>query len=134
MTNASDNNQSCVVQIEMAGKRILLPGDIDIKAEKILLASYGNELKSDVLIVGHHGSKSSSSNAWLIQVDPDVAIISSGFNNRFHHPHSSVLSRFKWHSIALYNTADSGAIEINLAEIMLVTQWRKKNAPVWRQL
>jgi competence protein ComEC len=134
MTNASDNNQSCVVQIEMAGKRILLPGDIDKKAEKILLASYGDELKSDVLIVGHHGSKSSSSNAWLIQVDPDVAIVSSGFNNRFYHPHSKVLARFKQHSIPLYNTADSGAIEINLAEIMLVTQWRKKNAPVWRQL
>jgi competence protein ComEC len=134
MTNASDNNQSCVVQIEMAGKRILLPGDIDNKAEKILLASYGNELKSDVLIVGHHGSKSSSSNAWLIQVDPDVAIVSSGFNNRFHHPHSKVLARFKQHSIPLYNTADSGAIEINLAGIMLVTQWRNKNAPVWRQL
>ena len=134
MTNASDNNQSCVVQIEMAGKRILLPGDIDKKAEKILLASYGDELKSDVLIVGHHGSKSSSSNAWLIQVDPDIAIVSTGFNNRFHHPHSTVLARFKQHSISLYNTADSGAIEINLAEIMLITQWRKKNAPVWRQL
>jgi competence protein ComEC len=134
MTNASDNNQSCVVQIEMAGKRILLPGDIDQKAEKVLLASYGNDLKSDVLIVGHHGSKSSSSNDWLIQVDPDVAVVSSGFNNRFRHPHSSVLARFKRHSIPLYNTADSGAIEINLAEILLVTQWRKKNAPVWRQL
>jgi competence protein ComEC len=134
MTNPSDNNQSCVVQIEMAGKRILLPGDIDKKAEKILLASYGDELKSDVLIVGHHGSKSSSSSAWLIQVDPDVAIVSSGFNNRFHHPHSLVVARFKQHSISLYNTADSGAIEINLAEKMLVTQWRKKNAPVWRQL
>jgi competence protein ComEC len=134
MTNASDNNQSCVVQIEMAGKRILLPGDIDKKAEKILLAFYGDELKSDVLIVGHHGSKSSSSNAWLIQVDPDIAIVSSGFNNRFHHPHSSVVARFKQHSIPLYNTADSGAIEINLAKIMLVTQWRKKNVPLWRQL
>jgi competence protein ComEC len=134
MTNASDNNQSCVVQVEMAGKRILLPGDIDKKAEKILLASYGDELKSDVLIVGHHGSKSSSSNNWLIQVDPDVAIVSSGFKNRFYHPHGTVLARFKQHSIPVYNTADSGAVEINLAEIMLVTQWRKKNAPVWRQL
>jgi competence protein ComEC len=134
MNNASDNNQSCVVQIEMAGKRILLPGDIDQKAERVLLASYGNELKSDVLIVGHHGSKSSSSNDWLIQVDPDIAIVSSGFNNRFNHPHSKVLARFKRHSIPLYNTADSGAIEINLDEIMGVTQWRKKNPPVWRQL
>jgi competence protein ComEC len=132
--NASDNNQSCIVQFEMAGKKILLPGDIDKKAERVLLTTYGAELKSDVLIVGHHGSKSSSSNEWLINVDPEIAIVSSGFNNRFNHPHLDVLTRFQYHSIPLYNTADSGAIEINLAEIIAVTQWRKKNAPIWRQI
>lgn len=131
--NGTDNNQSCVIQIEMSGKTILLPGDIDKKAEALLLAAYGNELKSDVLVVGHHGSKTSSSDAWLASVDPTVAIVSSGFNNRFHHPHGSVLARFQRHSIALYNTADSGAVEIHLAKDMQVTQWRKKNAPVWRQ-
>ena len=134
VANASDNNQSCIVQVEMAGKRILLPGDIDKKAERTLLAQYGSELTSDVLIVGHHGSKTSSSDEWLAQVAPKVAVVSSGFNNRFHHPHNSVRERFKQHSIALYNTADSGAIEINLAEIMSVTQWRHENAPVWRQI
>ncbi|MFT4907306.1 MAG: competence protein ComEC [Oleispira sp.] len=134
VANASDNNQSCIVQVEMAGKRILLPGDIDKKAERALLAQYGSELTSDVLIVGHHGSKTSSSDEWLAQVAPKVAVVSSGFNNRFHHPHNSVRERFKQHSIALYNTADSGAIEINLAEIMSVTQWRHENAPVWRQI
>jgi competence protein ComEC len=110
-----------------------LPGDIDKKAERLLLAYYGDELKSDVLIVGHHGSKTSSSNEWLTQVDPEIAVVSSGFNNRYHHPHVNVLSRFQQHSIPLYNTADSGAIEINLAEVLLVTQWREKNAPIWRQ-
>jgi beta-lactamase superfamily II metal-dependent hydrolase len=45
----------------------------------------------------------------------------------------NVLSRFQQHSISLYNTADSGAIEINLAEVLSVTQWREKNAPIWRQ-
>ena len=134
MVSASDNNQSCIVQLEMAGKRILLPGDIDKKAEKLLLATYGVELKSDVLIVGHHGSKSSSSNEWLVHVDPKIAVVSSGFKNRFNHPHEDVLARFQYHSIPLYNTADSGAIEINLAEIIAVTQWRKKNAPIWRQM
>lgn len=133
MANASDNNQSCVIQIEMGAKRILLPGDIDKKAERLLLATYGDELKSDVLIVGHHGSKSSSSKEWLMAVNPQIAVVSSGFKNRFHHPHSSVLTRFKHHSIPLYNTADSGAIEINLTEIMSVTRWRQKNSPVWRQ-
>jgi competence protein ComEC len=130
----SDNNQSCIVQIEMAGKRILLPGDIDIKAEARLLETYGDQLKSDVLIVGHHGSKSSSSKEWLIQVNPDLAIVSSGFKNRYHHPHWSIVKRFKQLSIPFYNTAESGAIEIELSESMPITQWRKKNAPLWRQM
>ncbi|MEH6447211.1 MAG: DNA internalization-related competence protein ComEC/Rec2 [Oleispira sp.] len=132
--NASDNNQSCVVQIEMAGKTILLPGDIDKKAETLLLDIYGAELKSDVLIVGHHGSKSSSSNEWLIQVDPQVAIVSSGFKNRFKHPHTSVIKRFQQLSIPLFNTADSGAVEVKLTETLSITPWRKKNAPIWRQM
>ena len=130
----SDNNQSCIVQIEMAGKRILLPGDIDNKAEARLLETYGDQLKSDVLIVGHHGSKSSSSKEWLIQVNPDLAIVSSGFKNRYHHPHWSIVKRFKQLSIPFYNTAESGAIEIELSESMPITQWRKKNAPIWRQM
>lgn len=134
LPNASDNNQSCIVQMEMAGKRILLSGDIDKKAEKQLIATYGKELKSDILIVGHHGSKSSSSDEWIVQVAPQIAIVSSGFKNRFHHPHPSVLTRFSQHSIPFYNTAESGAIEINLGESMSVTQWRMKNAPNWRQM
>jgi competence protein ComEC len=134
MDKASDNNQSCIVQIEMAGKTILLPGDIDKKAEALLLKLYGHELKSDVLIVGHHGSKSSSSEAWLAQVDPQLAIVSSGFKNRFNHPHSSIVQRFQQRSIPLFNTADSGAVEVTLAEILSVTAWRKKNAPIWRQM
>ena len=134
LPNASDNNQSCIVQMEMSGKRILLSGDIDKRAERQLVANYGEALKSDVLIVGHHGSKSSSSEEWILQVDPKIAIVSSGFKNRFHHPHPSVLTRFSQHSIPFYNTAESGAIEINLGESMSVTQWRMKNAPNWRQM
>jgi len=134
MDNANDNNQSCIVQIEMAGKVILLPGDIDKKAETLLLETYGSELKSDVLIVGHHGSKTSSSNAWLVQVDPQLAIVSSGFKNRFKHPHANVVRRFQQLLIPLFNTADSGAVEVNLAETLSIISWRKKNAPIWRQM
>lgn len=131
---SSDNNQSCVVQIEMAGIKILLPGDIDKRAEASLLNRYGDELKSSVLLVGHHGSKSSSSQEWLMQVEPKLAVVSSGFNNRFKHPHSDVVKRFQQLSIPLYNTADSGAIEIELSESLPIIQWRKKNPPLWRQM
>ncbi len=133
-----DNNHSCIVQIEVAGKKILLPGDIDKRAEAHLLKLYAGQLKSDILVVGHHGSRSSSSKIWLQQVAPKLAIVSSGFNNRFQHPHLEVINRFKQLSIPLYNTANSGAIEIDLSEdvsvIPSITQWRSKNPPIWRQM
>lgn len=130
----SDNNLSCVVQIEMAGKRILIPGDVEKSIEHKLVKQFGDHLQSDILLVGHHGSKTSSSNAFVESVNPKLAIISSGLNNTFKHPHSSVIERFKRRSIPVYNTANSGAVEIKLNENSPVIEWRKEKAPIWRQL
>jgi competence protein ComEC len=130
----NDNNHSCILQVDIAGKRILMPGDIDRRAEKLLVETYGEELKSDVLILAHHGSKSSSSDIWLEVVNPELGIVSSGFNNRFKHPHADVVNRFKQRFIPLYNTATSGAVEVDLSKTSSVIQWRKENPPVWRQM
>lgn len=130
----SDNDLSCVVQIEMAGKRILIPGDVEKKIEHKLVQQFGDHLQSDVLLVGHHGSKTSSSDVFVESVNPKLAIISSGLNNAFKHPHSSVVERFKKRSIPVYNTANSGAVEIKLNENSPVIEWRKEKAPIWRQL
>lgn len=130
----SDNNLSCVVQIEMAGQRILIPGDAERKIERALIDQFGEALQSDILLVGHHGSKTSSSEDFIRAVNPKVAIISSGFNNPFRHPHQTVVDRFKRFSIPVYNTALSGAVEIKLDKNPTVIEWRKEKPPIWRQL
>lgn len=130
----SDNNLSCVVQIEMAGQRILIPGDAERKIEKALIDQFGEALQSDILLVGHHGSKTSSSENFIRAVKPKLAIISSGLNNPFRHPHQTVVDRFERFSIPIYNTAISGAIEIKLGENPAVIEWRKEKPPIWRQL
>jgi competence protein ComEC len=130
----SDNDLSCVVQIEMAGQRILIPGDAERKIEKALIDQFGEALQSDILLVGHHGSKTSSSENFIRAVKPKLAIISSGLNNPFRHPHQTVVDRFERFSIPIYNTAISGAIEIKLGENPAVIEWRKEKPPIWRQL
>ena len=87
-----------------------------------------------MLILAHHGSKSSSSEVWLDVVDPKLGVVSSGLNNRFQHPHQDVINRFKQRYIPLYNTATSGAVEVDLSKTSSVIQWRKKNPPIWRQM
>jgi competence protein ComEC len=134
MNRLSDNNLSCVIQIEMAGQRILIPGDAERKIERALIDQFGEALKSDILLVGHHGSKTSSGESFIRAVSPKLAIVSSGLNNPFGHPHQSVIDRFKRFSIPVYNTATSGAIEIKLDEKPTVIEWRNEKPPIWRQL
>lgn len=130
----SDNNQSCVVQLDVRGVRVLLPGDVEKAIEDRLVRMYARELPSDILIVPHHGSKTSSSRAFVSAVNPTIAIVSSGYGNAFNHPHSSVISLFNQLKIPIYNTAISGAIEVNLDNVADVVEWRKKNPPKWRQM
>lgn len=129
----SDNDLSCIVQIKYRGRRILLTGDIGRGIERQLIERYGEELKSDILLVSHHGSHSSSSEAFIRSVSPELAIVSSGFKNSFRHPHQVVLDRFKSLEVPVYITALSGAIEINIEEEISVVEWRKNNPPIWRQ-
>lgn len=129
----SDNDLSCIVQIEYRGKRILMTGDIGRGVERQLIERYGEELKSDILLVPHHGSNSSSSEAFIRSVSPELAIVSSGYKNSFNHPHQAVLDRFERLEVPVYVTALSGAIEVNIEEEISVIEWRKKNPPIWRQ-
>ena len=134
MSNAGDNDLSCIVQVEMAGKGILIPGDIEKRVEKKLVELYRDDLKSDILIVPHHGSRTSSSEGFILHVAPDVAIVSTGFNNRFNHPHPDVVAKFKRLGVPMFNSAISGAIEVEWGERTSVIEWRKQKPPIWRQL
>jgi competence protein ComEC len=107
------NNRSCVMQIKSQHKIALLPGDIEKKAEKILIKRYGKQLKSNLLIAAHHGSKTSSSKAFLNTVQPDTVYFTTGKWNRFHFPHQSTVTRCQKQQIKTGNTAD-GALTYHL--------------------
>lgn len=111
----SKNNNCCVLQVSTASGSVLLPGDIEKEAEDYLVRTYGAALKSDVLIVPHHASKTSSSYRFLLETAPKYAIASLGFANRFHFPHEQILSKMSALNIAFFRTDECGMSEIKLA-------------------
>lgn len=108
------NNSCCVLQIKTSQGSLLLPGDIERKAENYLIKQYGAQLKSQVLILPHHGSKTSSSIEFLKTVAPQYAIASLGFDNRFGFPHQQTVSSLKNLAIDFYRTDESGMIGVLL--------------------
>ena len=130
----NDNNSSCVLLIAVAGKQVLLTGDIQKPVEQRLLTRYPN-LRADVLLVPHHGSNTSSTPAFVSQVEPRYAIYSTGYRNRFNHPATPVQERYRKSGVATYNTATSGAvtIEIDSNGHIEVKQARLENPRFWHR-
>jgi competence protein ComEC len=112
--SGSDNNGSCVLKIESAQGAVLLPGDIEAEAESQLVKTYGKALRADVLIAPHHGSKTSSTAAFLQAVKPRYVLIPAGYRNQFGHPHPEVLARYRLIKSRWLSSADSGAIGVIL--------------------
>ncbi|WP_248768726.1 DNA internalization-related competence protein ComEC/Rec2 [Pseudomonas sp. MWU12-2345] len=111
---ARDSNQSsCVLQIEANGERLLLTGDIDIEAERAFLES-PLAVASDWLQSPHHGSRSSSSMVFLQRLAPRGVLISRGRGNAFGHPHPQVIARYKALDMAIFDSAEQGALRLVL--------------------
>lgn len=104
-----DNNQSIVIWTKIGGLTWLFTGDLEEVGEKRFIQWYP-ELHADVLKVGHHGSKTSSSGQFLDAVQPKIAIISVGEKNHYGHPHSEVLERLNMRGIEVWRTDEQGAI------------------------
>lgn len=107
------NPASCVLKVEASGERLLLTGDIDAEAERVLLGS-GFNVRADWLQAPHHGSRTSSSRPLLNGVAPKGVLISRGRNNSFGHPHPLVMSRYRYLGIDTYDSAESGALSLRL--------------------
>jgi len=105
---SGENDSSMVLRMVHGGHSILFTGDIEAAAESYL-ATRGN-LSADILQVAHHGSRTSTTQAFLEAVNPQKAIISAGRNNMFHHPHPSVTRRLYDHGVTYHVTAERGAI------------------------
>ena len=103
------NNDSIVLYGKLLGNSFLFTGDLEKEGEEELMASYPN-LKASVLKAGHHGSKGSSSEAFLDQLHPSLALVSAGENNRYKHPNHETLERFKQRHIKVLRTDKDGAI------------------------
>jgi competence protein ComEC len=112
----SRNNNSCVLKVNAANTSILLTGDIEKSREAELVKNYAAKIPANILLVPHHGSKTSSSEKFLVAVKPQHSIISSGFDNRYHLPNKFVLSRLKNHNLKIYNTVDYGMITLKTLE------------------
>ncbi|WP_423362957.1 ComEC/Rec2 family competence protein [Mycoplasma sp. P36-A1] len=105
------NANSITMYSRMHNYNFMFTGDIDAKAEAKIYTKVVN-LPIDILKVAHHGSKTSTSNEFLNLTKPAYAIISSGLNNRYKHPHETVIDSLNKHNIKIYNTAYNGNIDI----------------------
>jgi len=112
---SKENDDSCVILITDTKQSVLLTGDITQKVEAKLLQQYPR-LTTDILVVPHHGSKTSSSDTFITTLSPTVAVVSAGYLNRWHMPVPEVVKRYKQHDIELLSTAQSGQIIFTLSK------------------
>jgi competence protein ComEC len=111
---SSENNNSCVLQVQTASGNVLLTGDIEAQAETWLVKTYGEQLKAQILIAPHHGSKTSSTLSFLQAVQADTILIPAGYRNPFGHPHNQVIARYQTLNAHYLSSANSGEISVNL--------------------
>ena len=116
--SGAENNDSCVLKVSRGPISLLLTGDIEADVERKLIALYGDseKLRSTILISPHHGSKTSSSLAFVKQVQADYALVSSKFMNQWGFPHEPVLSNYAAFGTKVLNTAYEGRITIEIGE------------------
>jgi competence protein ComEC len=128
---AEGNQASCVLAVQANGERLLLTGDIDVPAERAMLAQ-GFDLRADWLQSPHHGSRSSSSQLFLRAVAPRGVLISRGRNNAFGHPHPLVMSRYRFLGYEIHDSAELGAITLQLGTFAGVEAERRIRR-FWRE-
>jgi competence protein ComEC len=107
-TMQKSNAMSCVLRVSNGSSAALLAGDIELAQEQRLVVA-GAPLKADVLLVPHHGSKTSSSAAFLDAVQPRLALAQAGYRNRFGHPAPAVLERYRERGIPVITSSMCGA-------------------------
>lgn len=111
-TDIVKNNDSCVLHISDGNHSVLLPGDIEKLSESILVETMPKQLKATLLIAPHHGSNTSSSEAFLAAVSPQYSIFSEGYMNRWGFPKQRVVERYLNTNSQLYSTSEQGQVSV----------------------
>ena len=112
------NNLGCTLKITAPGGTILMTADIEKSSELQLLTRYRDNaavLKADVLVVPHHGSRTSSTEAFIDAVAPQMALVAVGYRSRFRHPNGAVMERYAARNIPVHRTDYAGAITVRFA-------------------
>jgi competence protein ComEC len=104
------NDLSCVIRIANAAGSALLTGDIEARTEADLIRRSGDVLHVDLLVVPHHGSKTSSTPAFIAAVRPEMAVFTPGYRNRFRHPRPEIVDRYDVAGVKSYRTDYDGAL------------------------
>lgn len=112
LVNKAGNNHSCVLRIDDGPVRVLLTGDIEAPAERALLKAEGKGLQAAILQVPHHGSKTSSTGAFLRRIAPEAALASAARFSQWQLPAPAVVSRYRQQRIHWHDTAVSGQISV----------------------
>lgn len=111
-TMFDDNDDSLIILIDFLGKKILFTGDASKEREKQLITYINDDI--DVLKVGHHGSKTSTSSELLYALNPEFGIISTSINNRYGMPHQEVINQLKVFNIKYFITSLDGSIQMTI--------------------
>ena len=107
------NNGSCVLRIENTSGSVLLTADIEKPAENTLINFYGDQLQASVLLIPHHGSKTSSQSEFIDAVNPDIAVLTAGYLNRFGFPKEEVMQRYAQRDIKIFSTINTGRVRFD---------------------
>jgi competence protein ComEC len=132
---ARGNDGSCVLKVTGPGGRVLLPGDVEKRAETAMLSRAPLQLRAEILVVPHHGSRSSSSAPFLDAVRPGMALFPVGFRNRYRFPHEPVLRRLGERGVQVFDTARHGAISVKIDAgrgIQKPRLERRASSRIWR--
>ncbi|MDN5881266.1 MAG: competence protein ComEC, partial [Nitrosospira sp.] len=116
------NALSCVLKITTSHGSVLLPADIEKKSEYQLLTHDGDALPATVLVAPHHGSKTSSTDEFVRQVNPRLVVFTVGYRNRFGHPRDEVVERYRALGSRLLRSDTDGAVLLRFAYSTLAVE------------
>ncbi|MGE5240446.1 MAG: DNA internalization-related competence protein ComEC/Rec2, partial [Bacteroidota bacterium] len=126
------NDDSCVLQVRSRYGTVLLPADIEAGAERRLIERWGERLRADILVAPHHGSKTSSTPAFIDAVAPRYVLFPAGYRSRYHHPHPAVVRRYAARGIVMRGSPAAGALEFHLRATGLETSdYRAQHRRYW---